>query len=184
MAEQPIARINRYGPDETLRLREPLLAVYLASHHDQQHNPWFGPGPFWDRLADLYAPTRDFGLVAAWLDETMIGYAFGSPKDNPASTWEMTRRELPEVPFPGDSTPVYIFREFAVHPGHQRKGYGRMIHDALLKNRPEPLAHLLVRADNPAKDIYQHWGWRAIGKVQPFADSPTMDAMVLRLPLA
>ena len=183
MAE-PSVRIDRYGPDETLLLREPILAVYLASHHDQQHNPWFGPGPFWDRLVDLYAPTRDFELVAAWLDDTMIGYAFGSPKDNPADNWKMIRQALPEVPFPGESVPIYIFREFAVHPDYQGKGYAHAIHDALLKNRPEPLAHLLVRPGNRAKDIYLHWGWRVIGKVQPFTDSPTMDAMVRLLPLA
>lgn len=73
--------------------------------------------------------------------------------------------------------PVYIFREFAVHPDEQGKGYARAIHDALLSERPEPLAYLLVRLGNPARGAYESWGWRAIGQTQPFADSPVMDEM-------
>jgi GNAT superfamily N-acetyltransferase len=176
--------IDYHGPSESLQLREKILSVYLASHHDQQHNPWFGPDQFWKRLVELYAPSRDFGLVAAWQDDTMIGYAFGSPKDNAADVWEMVGQTLPGVPVPEPAVPIYFFREFAVRPDCQGKGYGHKIHDALLKTRGEPLAHLLVRTDNPAKASYLHWGWHIVGKVQPFPDSPTMDAMVLVLPLA
>ncbi len=183
MGDPSSVRVDYYGPDDALRLREPILAVYLASHHDQQHNAWFGPDQFWSRLVELYAPSRDFGLVAAWQDDVMVGYAFGSPKDNPSDIWEMVKQSLPEVPVPQDPVPIYFFREFAVHPNYQGKGYGHKIHYALLKTRPEPLAHLLVRTDNPAKASYTRWGWHVVGKVQPFADSPVMDAMVRVLPL-
>ena len=175
--------IDYYGPQESLRLREQILSVYLASHHDQQHNPWFGPDQFWQRLVELYAPSREFGLVAAWLGDTMTGYAFGSPKDSSGDVWEMVRHALPEVRIPSEPVPVYFFREFAVHPDYQGRGYGRKLHDALLKTRPEPLAHLLVRTDNPAKGSYLHWGWHVVGKVQPFDDAPSMDAMALILPV-
>jgi GNAT superfamily N-acetyltransferase len=79
--------------------------------------------------------------------------------------------------------PVYFFREFAIDPSYQGKGYGRLLHDALLKTRPEGLAHLLVRQDNPAKSTYTHWRWQIAGQVQPFSDAPVMDAMVRVLPL-
>jgi GNAT superfamily N-acetyltransferase len=133
---------------------------------------------------ELYVPSRDFGLVAVWQDGTMAGYAFGSPKDNSSDIWEMVKLSLPEIPVPQEPVPIYFFREFAVHPSYQGKGYGHKIHDALLKTRLEPLAHLLVRMDNPAKASYAHWGWQVAGKVQPFADSPVMDAMVRVLPLS
>lgn len=176
-------RIEHYNSAGTLQLKEPILAVYLASHADQQHNLWFGPGPFWQRLVELYAPSRDFGLVVAWHGDTMVGYAFGSPKDNATDVWQMVARTLPEVPIPEIPVPIYFFREFAVDPACQGKGYGRLLHDALLKTRPERLAHLLVRQDNPAQNAYLHWGWHIVGQVQPFSDAPVMDAMVLRLPI-
>jgi hypothetical protein len=47
-----------------------------------------------------------------------------------------------------------------------------------LNTRPERLAHLLVRPDNPAKETYLHWGWRTVGHIRPFPDAPAMDAMV------
>src|SRR5215469_7637663 len=109
--EKPDIRIDYYGSDDALRLREPILDVYLASHHDQQHNSWFGPDQFWERLVELYAPSRDFGLVAAWQDDTMAGYAFGSPKDNSSDIWEMVGQSLPDVPVPQQVVPIYFFRE-------------------------------------------------------------------------
>ena len=171
-------RTGYYGSVGALGLREPMLAVYLASHHDQQYDPWFSPESFWDRLLNLYAPGPDFGLVVAWQDDTMIGYAFGSPKDNSADIWEMTAHTLPEVTAPPTPTPIYFFREFAVSPEYQGKDYGRLLHDTLLNTRPERLAHLLVRQDNSAKQAYLHWGWHTVGQVQPFPDAPVMDAMV------
>lgn len=179
----PAARIEHYDAEGALRLKEPMLAVYLASHHDQQGNPWFGPGPFWQRLTDLYAPSRGFDLVAAWQGETMVGYAFGSLMGKPQEIWEMVRSSLSDISVPSCDEPVYFFREFAIAPASQGKGYGRLLHDTLLKDRPERLAHLLVRQDNPAKNAYQHWGWQIAGKVQPFADAPVLDAMVIELPL-
>jgi ribosomal protein S18 acetylase RimI-like enzyme len=74
--------------------------------------------------------------------------------------------------------PVYIFREFAVSPDHQGKGYGRRIHDELLGDRPERLACLYVRVDNvQATGAYLSWGWQKIGSEQPFPDSPVLHMM-------
>jgi GNAT superfamily N-acetyltransferase len=176
-------RIVYYSAEDALQLREPVLSVYFASHHDQQHNPWFSPEQFWRRLVELYAPSRDFKLVAAWEEDTMVGYAFGSPKDNSADVWQMVERALPEIPIPDPPEPIYFFREFAVDPKQQGKGYGRRLHDALLKTRPESLAHLLVRPDNPAEATYLHWGWQMVGQVQPFSDAPALHAMVRVLPV-
>jgi GNAT superfamily N-acetyltransferase len=176
-------RIEHYNSDGALGLREPVLEVYLASHYDQQHNPWFGPGPFWQRLVELYAPSQGFGMVVAWQGEAMAGYAFGSSVGRPHEIWDMVRASLPDIPIPSAQEPIYFFREFAVDPGYQGKGYGRLLHDALLKTRPERLAHLLVRQDNPAKSTYTRWGWQIAGRVQPFPEAPVMNAMVRVLPL-
>jgi GNAT superfamily N-acetyltransferase len=180
---EPDVRIENYDSQGAVRIKEPMLAVYLASHHDQQHKPWFGPGPFWQRLVELYAPSHGFGVVVAWQGEAMAGYAFGSPMGKPQEIWDMVRTSLPDIPVPSAQEPIYFFREFAVDPSYQGKGYGRLLHDALLKTRPERLAHLLVRQNNPAKSTYMRWGWQIAGQVQPFPEAPVMDAMVRALPL-
>jgi GNAT superfamily N-acetyltransferase len=145
--------------------------------HDAEDN-------FWQRLVDIYAPGRDFAMVSGWLDDGMIGYAFGSLRDNPASTWQAVKAVLPDVPVPDEDEPVYVFREFAVHPDHQGKGYGRLIHDELLRGRPERLARLAVRTDKAqATGAYLSWGWQKLASERPFPDAPMMYIMVRRLPL-
>jgi hypothetical protein len=42
---------------------------------------------------------------------------------------------------------------------------------------------LLVSEDNIPARPYAKWGWRKIGKLQPFPDSPHYDALVLDLPV-
>src|SRR5882724_11344381 len=148
--------LQHSGPVETLTLREQILPVYASSHADQMHDPWFSPGEFWNRLVDIYAKTRDFDLVTGWVGDAVVGYAFGSPRDK-EDLWETVCRVYPDMT---PSGPVYIFREFAVMPTWQRHGFGTLIHDELLRNRPEQAAHLLVRPDNgPAQAAYRSWGW-------------------------
>lgn len=177
--------LRRHDAVETLRLKEPMLHVYRTSHEQPIRNyPWYGEEEFWKRLVELYAPSRDFAMVSGWLAGEMIGYAFGSPRDNPAATWQLVRDALPNFPVADPDEPIYIFREFAVRPDHQGKGYGRKIHHALLGDRSERLANLLVRPDNaPATGAYLSWGWKKIGSLQPFPDSPTLHVMVHELPL-
>jgi GNAT superfamily N-acetyltransferase len=122
-------------------------------------------------------------MVAAWDAQAMAGYAFGSIMGQPQEIWAMIRAAQPDIAASTAQEPIYFFREFAVDPGYQGKGYGRLLHDALLQRRPERLAHLLVRPDNPAKSAYTRWGWRAVGQVQPFPEAPVLDAMVHVLPL-
>ena len=171
--------LRRHGAEETLTLRDQILPVYAASHEHLIAKPWWSPQEFWDRLVQIYARTRDFELVSGWLDDTMVGYAFGSPKDDTGKMWPDIHTAFPYLEPDG---PVYIFREFAVTPKLQRRGYGRLIHDELLRGRLERAAHLLVRKDNePARAAYRRWGWTFVGEIQPFDDAPTLDAMALDL---
>ncbi|BCK54998.1 GNAT family N-acetyltransferase [Nocardia wallacei] len=169
--------LERYDANGALGLADELKAVYLASHLEQQGDPWYSPDRFWDRLEQLYAPIPEFELVGGWVDHRLVGYAFGTPYGRPKGVWEKAVRVFPTFGPVTMDDPVYIFREFAVHPAAQGKGYARSIHDALLSERPEPLAYLLVRVGNPARKAYESWGWRVIGQTRPFADSPAMDEM-------
>lgn len=158
------------------------MDVYKASHADQLHDPWFSPASFWQRLVDLYLPGRDFETVVGWVGGRVVGYAFGSPREQQPEIWADLRSAYPEFELPAAEVPMYLFREFAVHPDYQRRGIGRTLHDALLEPRPEPVAELLVRKDNvPAQAAYRSWGWQQLGEKQPFADSPIFDRLVLNL---
>ncbi|MGW4716078.1 GNAT family N-acetyltransferase [Nocardia sp. NPDC004260] len=169
--------LAHYDAAEALELEDELEALYFDSHREQQDNPWYSPARFWKRLEEMYAPIAGFVLVAGRIDGRMIGYAFGTPYSRPQAVWKKAIRVYPQLVAETEGTPVYIFREFAVHPDYQGRGFAKTIHDALLTRRPEPLAYLLVRVGNPARAAYEAWGWRLIGQDRPFADSPVMDEM-------
>jgi GNAT superfamily N-acetyltransferase len=171
--------LRHHDAQESLTMRELLVPIYTATHaHLLPHEPFNAPEAWWGRLADIYAKTRDFDLVTGWEGNQLAGYAFGSPNDN-TKLWPEIRRVLPHLE---PSGPVYIFREFAVRPDLQRRGYGGRIHDELLRGRPERVAGLLLRKDNDAaRAAYRSWGWVPAGEVKPFAHSPTFDAMALEL---
>ena len=174
--------VERHDAGSTLELRDDIVGVYAASHHDQMHDPWFHPGPFWERLVELYLPGRAFEIVVGRIGDRAVGYAFGSPRDRHGEIWPELRSTYPDFGLPAAEVPMYLFREFAVHPDYQRRGIGRALHDALLGTRPEPVAELLVRKDNvPAQAAYRSWGWQQLGEKQPFADSPVFDRLVLNL---
>lgn len=182
-----VLRITHHDGPATLQLKDALNGTYEAARLNQQHDPFFTPERAWARLVDLYAPSRDFGTVAGWIGEEMVGFAFGSVRDrsNTATMWANVAQALPDQQVPRDGADVYIFRELNVRPEHQGHGYGHRLHDALLNTRPEQLAHLLVRKDNEnARRAYASWGWQRIGELRPFEDAPLMDEMVIALPLA
>ncbi len=156
----PDLTLARYDSASALRCRDALTAVYASARADQAHNPFYSEESFWQRLVELYAPGRDFELVTATLHGVVIGFAFGNPRDKTAEIWRSVSRAVPDISVPDKPEPVYIFRELNVRPEYQRRGYGRQLHDALLDSRPERLAHLLVRPDNPARFAYGSWGWR------------------------
>ncbi|WP_285685445.1 GNAT family N-acetyltransferase [Actinoplanes sp. NBRC 103695] len=171
--------LRHHGPDDTLTMRDLLVPIYSATHAPLIGvDPWNAPEKWWQRLTDTYSKTRDFDLVTGWDGDEVAGYAFGSPNDS-ARLWPSIHPVFPHLNAAG---PVYIFREFAVRPDVQRRGYGMLIHDELLSGRPEQVAHLLLRKDNlPARAAYVSWGWKAAGEVKPFPDSQTFDAMALDL---
>lgn len=176
--------IERHDASTTLELRDDILAVYSTSHEDQIHDPWFHPGPFWDRLVEFYLPGHDFEIVIGRMTDQAVGYAFGSPREQHGGVWDDLRTTYPWFGLPAESVPMYLFREFAVHPDYQRQRIGAQLHDALLRPRPEPAAELLVRKDNvAAQAAYRSWGWVQLGEKQPMPDSPVFDRLVLKLPI-
>ncbi|WP_432973658.1 GNAT family N-acetyltransferase [Dactylosporangium sp. CA-233914] len=162
-------------------MRGKIEPVYAASHTDViAVDPFFHPDRFWERLVDMYSQAQGFELIGGYVDGQMIGYGFGCTRaaDRAGSIWDDVRNTIPNFAIPAEPQPVFIFNEFAVHPDHQNRGYGRRILEALLVRRSEAIANLYVRPDNPARAHYLAWGWRKIAQKKPFDDSPTFDSLI------
>jgi len=155
---------QHFDAQAATKQRSDLIALYeqiwLSGWKD--NDPFFSGERFVDRLAKhLAAP--GFELVTARLGEQLIGYTYG---------FSRVREHK------------FIVCELMVAAERRRHGMARRLHDELLGGRSEQTAELLVEKENgPAQVAYRHWGWRKAGDLQPFADAPNYDVMVIDLPV-
>jgi GNAT superfamily N-acetyltransferase len=158
-------------------MRAELVDVYADSHADLLCQPFFSVERYWQRV-EGYIQGTGFDLVTGRVHGLLVGYTFGSAL--PAGTGWWTRlQEATEPDVTRETgTRTFALREFMVRQAHQGRGYGRALHDEILAGRPEQRATLLVRIDNPVRQLYLRWGWSVVGSMRPFPDSPIMHAMI------
>lgn len=77
---------------------------------------------------------------------------------------------------------TFAIIELGVRRPHRRRHVAQALHTALLKGRGEERVTLLARPDAPAAQrTYAAWGYRQVGRIQPFDDSPVYDALIRSL---
>lgn len=161
-------------------MRDELLDVHEDAHAELLENPFYSTPRFWERF-EAYIRGLNFTMATGRLDGQLIGYAFGSTLPAESGWWNGLQEAADTDIARETGNRTFSFREFLVRKAYQGHGFGRKLHDALLADRPEERATLLVRPDNAARDLYLRWGWREVGRVQPFPDSPRFVSMVLVL---
>ena len=110
------------------------------------------------------------GLIAA-AGDALVGFAYGYTGD-PGQYWydKVHAAMPPALRRAWLEREHFEFVELAVEPGWQRRGIGGRLHDELLRDRPEPVALLTVRADNtPAQRLYLGRGWQVLLDAFTFA---------------
>lgn len=161
--------------------REDVQSVHAEVYADRLSDPFYSWPRYWERLA-AYASRDGFGFVTGRLDGDLIGYALGYPLPAGSGWWRGIRGEVDQALLTETGNCTFAINELMVRPQWRRRGYAGALHDALLRNRPEERATLLVRPDNtPAQAAYRSWGWYKLGELQPFDDAPVFDAMVREL---
>jgi ribosomal protein S18 acetylase RimI-like enzyme len=162
--------------------RELILAVYQEIYADRLDDPFFSVPRYWERL-EAYAARDGFALMTGRIADQMIGYTLGYALPAGSKWWSGLLRPLDPAFTEEDGHRTFALTEMMVREGWRRRGYARTLHDALMRDRTEQRATLLVRPDNePARLAYLAWGWRKVGEIQPFPDAPVYDSMVLDLP--
>ncbi|GAA4058528.1 GNAT family N-acetyltransferase [Actinomadura miaoliensis] len=165
-------------------LDEVIVPLYEASHADVIDNPFYSAERFAERVRG-YLKAPGFEIVVAYVSGSPVGQAFGYALPQTSRWWEGLTMQTPEEGFTVETgTRTFAFNELMVVPEWQGKGVAHALHDELLRGRQEERATLLVRENNTsAQTAYARWGWRKVGKLQPYPDAPHFDAMVLPLPL-
>ncbi|GAA2636181.1 GNAT family N-acetyltransferase [Actinomadura fulvescens] len=180
----PNLSISRHDPTEALDILDSVIVpVYVASHPDVIDRPFYTAERFAERFPG-YAKAPGFEIAIAQIDGHPVGQAFGYTLPATTRWWNGLTPSPPEGFADESGSRTFAFNELMVVPEWQGKGVAHALHDELLNGRVEERATLLVREDNDsAQTAYRRWGWEKVGKLQPFADSPHFDAMLISLPL-
>ncbi|MCP2329622.1 ribosomal protein S18 acetylase RimI-like enzyme [Hamadaea flava] len=174
-------RVVRGGRVCLGRGRERLLGVYREVYADVLREPFFSESRYWQRL-EGYAERNGFALVVGDVDGELVGYALGCTLPAQARWWNGLVDPVDAGLLAEDGRRTFALNEIMVRAAWRRRGFARALHDALLAGRPEQRATLLVDpANGPARAAYLSWGWYAFGRVKPFPDSATFEALMLDL---
>jgi GNAT superfamily N-acetyltransferase len=162
--------LRRFGHEDLPTIRQTLLDVHADAYADEmddafnQHFPWF---------VDHWGGHPGFACVIGYDGDEPVGFAYGAPATRGREWW---REHLSQSPT-DDST--FSFSELMVRPRWRKTGTAEQLHEALIEDRPEALAVLLVDPDHPkVQALYETWGYRRIGNRQPFPDSPNFVVML------
>lgn len=179
--EEDLLKIELRDAHAVPDLHDQLLSVYTEIYSHLLSDPFCTEDQYWKRLRS-YATRKGFSVATGHLDNNIIGYSFGFTLPNGARWWKGLQGEVEQDMVKEDGHRTFALCELAVRQSWRRRGYARALHDALLQDRHEQRATLLVRQENvPARTAYTSWGWYEIGKLQPFPEAPTFNAMMLDL---
>lgn len=173
---------RRYTSETVTEIFDSVVRpLYVATHVDVAGTDFYGEDRFVERLRG-HAKAPGFEAVIALMGDRGVGQAYGYSLPRGARWWKFLTTSVAEDLIWEDGRRTFALCELMVHPDAQRQGIARELHNNILSFRPESRATLLVREDNTAAQVaYAKWGWRKIGKLQPFSDSPNFDALILEL---
>ncbi|MER6314651.1 GNAT family N-acetyltransferase [Streptomyces sp. NPDC001581] len=170
MENRVTTEIRHFGHGDLDDIRQTLLDVHEDAYADRRHEefvqrfPWF---------VNHWGGNPGFSCVIAWEGEVPVGFSYGAPAA-PGREWWQGHLETP----PEDAA-TYSVSELMVRPKWRKRGLGPLLHDALLKERPEAWAVLTVDTKRPRlQAMYEGWGYGKVGENQPFADSPVYAVMM------
>lgn len=175
-----VLTLSHYTREHLPQIRSTIVDVYAEVYDkDAAEDPFHSVERFEDRLSG-HASGPSWACVVGEISGEMVGFAYG--RLDTVHEW----RGVMDPVDPGvknyGAEGTFGLCEIMVRVPWRGKGIARGIHDELMGQRKEARASLLVDSEHPkVRALYESWGYRKVGQMQPFKDSPLYDAMVLPL---
>ncbi|MFD7405969.1 GNAT family N-acetyltransferase [Streptomyces sp. NPDC059866] len=173
--------IRHYTAEQLPEFRQTLLDI----HAEVRHRDFGLIGPFYeverfDERLSSYASRPGWSAVVGYESGDAVGFAFGVPLGRDTRWWSAMITELPQGYTEEDGKRTVALNEIVVRKPWRGRGIAWQIHEEWLSQRTEQRVTLLVNptAGNGAvQAVYEAWGYRAVGRQQPFPDSPVFTSM-------
>lgn len=174
-----VLTLSHYTREHLPKIRSTLVDVYAEVYDQGAEDPFHSVERFEERLSG-HTSGPSWACVTGEIDGQPVGFAYG--RLDSVREW----REVLDPVDPGVQDygrgGIFGLCEIMVLRPWRGKGIARGIHDELMGQRTETRASLLVDSEHPkVVALYEGWGYRKVGQMQPFKDSPLYDAMVLDL---
>ena len=167
--------VRRCTHEDLAQIRQTLLDVHADAYADDmtefdERFPWF---------VDHWGGNAGFACVIGYDGSDPVGFAYGAPAEDGREWW---REHMDPAPA---ASRTFSVSELMLRPKWRKTGASRLLHHALMEDRSEDLAVLLVDPEHPGVvALYESWGYRKVGERRPFPDSPVYAVMIAELPLS
>ena len=170
--------IQRHDDQGLREQKGEILSVYQEAYAERLHDPFFYPARFWERIK-RGSIRAGFRLVTGYVRDELVGFTLGSVLPENSGWWRGFKGDVDPELLRETGTRTFGINELMVRPAWRRRGYATALSTTLLEDLPVERVTLLVRAENAAAyTAYQEWGFRTVGRMQPFDDSPVYEVMV------
>lgn len=167
--------MRHYTHDDLPQIRQLLIDLGTEASPDTMDNPFRQRFPW---FVDHWGRNPGFACVIAYADNEPVGFAYGAPATENREWWREHVHPAPQ------KSRTFAVSELRIRPKWRKTDASTRTHAALLHDRPEDLAVLLVDVLHPkVQALYESWGYRKVGESQPLADSPRYAVMLAELPL-
>ncbi|MGC5317237.1 GNAT family N-acetyltransferase [Micromonospora arida] len=170
-------QLRHHSADEAKEILDQLVGLYLEVYA--------GGGEFYSedryrRQLDLHIQRVGWELATASVDEALVGYIYGFPLPRQTRWWDGIHQPVPPGFTEENGKRTFALSELLVHPAWRRQGIAKALHDALIADRIETRATLLVRPDNiAARMAYRSWGWGNVTELQPaWENAPVFNVLI------
>ncbi|MFI7340156.1 GNAT family N-acetyltransferase [Streptomyces sp. NPDC050085] len=177
--------VKHYTAEHLSEIRQLILDIHVeVRHHDFGLNNEFNSVERFGERLTRYASRPGFTAAVGWDGDTAAGFAFGITLGPESTWWRSMITPLPDGYTAEDGQRTVALNEIVVRKPWRGRGVAWQLHEEWLARRTEQRVTLLV---NPAagggsvQAVYEAWGYRAIGKQQPFSDSPVYVSMTREL---
>ncbi|MEW1718643.1 GNAT family N-acetyltransferase [Streptomyces sp. NPDC093109] len=167
--------LRPYSHSDLPRIRRILLDLHAGIPEYAPDDPFVQRFPW---FVDHWGGRPGFTCVIGYDGNggEPVGFAYGAPLETGREWW---RGHLDPAP---ERSRTYAVSELMLRPKWRKTGASDALHQALLAERDEDLAVLLVDSGHPkVRERYEGWGYRRVGTQRPAVDAPVCDVMVKAL---
>ncbi|MGP3952649.1 GNAT family N-acetyltransferase [Streptomyces sp. 7N604] len=165
------------------------LDAFLPAYEEVYVEPPYCEGPrdvaeFIERFQQQAATRPGFRVVLASDGGEVIGFTYGYRLPADTGWWKSSLEPLPEDFTRETGERTFVIIELAVRKPWRRRGIAAELHAQLLDGLEVERVTLTMRPEPeaaPAQSAYAAWGYRKVGRSQPWDGAPVYDSMILDL---